>query len=135
MIKIAFAETPLDWITLNNLQVLLSIKYKRNIKNAIKIFLGIILLHSLFFVESCFKSLLNYVSLFTCLQANISQEEFFSKYNEYLSRVNYRRRRSAKFYGQDVTNFVYGDESESIKKIFTFKHSSELNWAPLIDTD
>lgn len=62
---------------------------------------------------------------FLFLQANISQEEFFSKYNEYLSKVNYRKRRSAKFFGQDVTNYVYGDESESVKKIFTFKHSSE----------
>lgn len=59
------------------------------------------------------------------LQANISQEEFFSKYTEYLSRVNYRKRRSAKFYGSDVTNYVYGDERESVKKIFAFKHSSE----------
>lgn len=64
-------------------------------------------------------------SLTLSLQADISQEEFLSKYSEYLSRVNYRRRRSAKFYGDDVTDFVYGDKRESVKKIFTFKHSSE----------
>lgn len=56
---------------------------------------------------------------------NISQEEFFTKYNEYLSKVNYRMRRSAKLYGDEITNLVYEDESESFKKIFAFQHSSE----------
>lgn len=56
---------------------------------------------------------------------NISQEEFFTKYNEYLSKVNYRMRRSAKLYGDEITNSVFDDENESFKKIFAFKHSSE----------
>lgn len=58
---------------------------------------------------------------------NISQEEFFTKYNEYLSKVNYRMRRSAKLYGDEITNLVYNDENESFKKIFAFKHSSEYS--------
>lgn len=58
---------------------------------------------------------------------NISQEEFFTKYNEYLSKVNYRMRRSAKLYGDEITDFVYDNENETFKKIFAFKHSSEYN--------
>ncbi|KAG5670219.1 hypothetical protein PVAND_000497 [Polypedilum vanderplanki] len=58
--------------------------------------------------------------------ASISQEEFFTKYNEYLSKVNYRIKRSAKLYGDDITNIVFDDDNE-FKKIFAFKHSNQSN--------
>ena len=63
--------------------------------------------------------------IFRSLQINISQEEYFTKYAEYLSRINHRERILSKYYGDDVTDFVQSDDGDIVKKIFAFKHSSE----------
>ncbi|XP_070502761.1 protein decapentaplegic [Chironomus tepperi] len=63
--------------------------------------------------------------------ANISQEEYFTKYKEYLNKVNSRKKRSMKLYGDDITRTVFDDDddedSETFKKIFTFQYSNQSN--------
>lgn len=67
--------------------------------------------------------------LILSLQVNISQEEYFTKYKEYLNKVNSRKKRSMKLFGDDITRTVFDDDddedSETFKKIFTFQYSSE----------
>ena len=72
--------------------------------------------------------LLMIIFILFSLQANISQEEYFTKYKEYLNKVNSRKKRSTKLYGDDITRTVFDDDdedSETFRKIFTFQYSSE----------
>ncbi len=66
-------------------------------------------------------------------QLNISQEEYFTKYTEYLSKMNHRERILSKYYGNSISDSSAEtvseddyDDNEYIKKIFAFQHSSEF---------